>query len=312
MSALCAYFAVRDAHLDDVWNALGASNYWWLVPAFAALALANLLRACRWQFLFAPSTRPPFRSVLRAMLIGLFFNNVLPARAGEAARVVALKQSVGTSRAEAVGTVVIERAYDVLSVLMILFVTLAWLPPVTWLRAAVVLAVCLSVGIATILIALIFFGQRPLRFLLRPLGRLPFLGAERMEQAAENLVQGLAGLRRPGLAAAALAWTTASWLAFGLSAWFVMLGFDLGLSPMASMLVIIAVALAMILPSSPAAIGVFEAATLVALKAYDVPSSQGLSYALVLHALNFIPYIVAGLVVLHLHTLSLRTRTQAS
>ena len=52
--------------------------------------------------------------------------------------------------------------------------------------------------------------------------------------------------------------------------------------------------LGLILPASPAAVGVFEAAVLVALKAYGVPESRALSYALVLHALNFFPYIVAG------------------
>jgi hypothetical protein len=45
-----------------------------------------------------------------------------------------------------------------------------------------------------------------------------------------------------------------------LSTWVLMLGFDLGLSPLAGGLVIVAVGLSMILPSSPAAVGVFEAA----------------------------------------------------
>jgi glycosyltransferase 2 family protein len=74
----------------------------------------------------------------------------------------------------------------------------------------------------------------------------------------------------------------------------------------------VAVGLAMIVPSSPAAVGVFEAAVVVALRAYDVPKPEALSYALVLHALNFLPYIAAGFVVLHLHSLSLRTRAQPS
>jgi uncharacterized membrane protein YbhN (UPF0104 family) len=54
----------------------------------------------------------------------------------------------------------------------------------------------------------------------------------------------------------------------------------------------------MILPSSPAALGVFEAATVVALKAFGLDDSLALSYALVLHALNLFPYLVAGPLVL--------------
>jgi uncharacterized membrane protein YbhN (UPF0104 family) len=55
---------------------------------------------------------------------------------------------------------------------------------------------------------------------------------------------------------------------------------------------VIAIGLAMILPSSPAAVGVFEGATVVALGAYGVNQSDALSYALVLHAINVLPFIV--------------------
>jgi hypothetical protein len=88
--------------------------------------------------------------------------------------------------------------------------------------------------------------------------------------------------------------------------WFVLEAFGLGLSPLAGVLVAIAVNLGMILPSSPAAVGVFEAAVLVALDAYGVPKEQALSCALVAHALNVVPFLVAGPLVLHAHAVSLR------
>jgi uncharacterized protein (TIRG00374 family) len=300
VSALFAYLAVRDVHLHEVWQALGECDYRWLAPALAALVVANVLRAYRWQFLFSPETRPPFRPVLSAMLIGQLFNNILPARAGEAARIVALNRSAGTSRAETAGTVVIERAYDVLALLLLLFALLPWLPHVSWLRAAGTLgfAVCAALVVAFAVVAR--WQDRPLRLLLRPLARLPFVSRERTDAAAKNVVHGLAGLRRGRLALVAIVLTTLSWVAIGISAWLLLLGFDPGrdLSPAAGILVVIATGVAMILPSSPAAVGVFEAAVLVALRAYDVPEAGALSYALVLHALNFFPYVVAGLVVL--------------
>jgi len=312
VSAGFAYLALRDVHLAVVWHGLRRSNYWWLAPALAALALANVVRAVRWRYLFAAESRPPLRNVFSAMLLGIFFNNVLPARAGEAARIVALKQSSGTSRAEAAGTVVLERVYDLLVVLGLLFVLLPWLPHVSWLRAAAILAIGLSGGVVAAFVVLAVYGERLLRTILRPLGRLPLIPLERAEVAAVNLTRGFTALRRLRLAALALATTTLSWLLFGISAWCVMRGFALGLSPVAGMLVIVAVALGMILPSSPAAVGVFEAAVLVALGAYDIPKSQALSYALVLHAVNFLPYIAAGVAVTYVHVLGLRTRVQPS
>ena len=70
------------------------------------------LRAVRWQALFRPGRRPPLGMVGKATVLGYFFNSILPVRAGEAARIVALKHYAGTSRAEATGTVVVERVLD--------------------------------------------------------------------------------------------------------------------------------------------------------------------------------------------------------
>src|SRR5207302_2424226 len=117
---------------------------------------------------------------------------------------------------------------------------------------------------------------------------------ERLGRAALNLVGGLAAIRRPKLTGTAFFWTTLSWLGLGLSSWFVLRAFHLRLSPLAGLLVVIAINLALVLPSSPAAVGVFEAATLVALSAYGVSTSEALPVALVLHLVNLVPYLAAG------------------
>jgi glycosyltransferase 2 family protein len=302
LTGLFTYLAVRNAHLAEVKEAFLESEKAWLVPALAVLALAVFVRAVRWWSLYAPERRPPLGAVTSALLLGYFFNNVLPLRAGEAARVVALNRSAGTSRVESGATVVLERAYDLLALLLLLFAILPWLPDVTWLRAAAVLLVVLIVAVSVAAGVLARFGTRPFDILFRPLVRL--LGAERAEWGALNLGRGLAGLRRPRLALGAALWTVLSWILIGISAWLVLLGFDLGLSPLAGLFVMITINLALVLPSSPAAVGVFEAATLLALGAYGVSQSEALSYALVLHALNFLPFIVAGAVLLRLHLVS--------
>jgi uncharacterized protein (TIRG00374 family) len=294
ISALFAYLAVRHVDFQNVWRGLRASNYWWLLPAFAMLAAAILLKAVRWRYLFTRETRPAAGAVVSALLIGYFFNSVLPARAGEAARVLALNRRAGTSRAEAAATVVLERAYDILCLLLLLFVAIPWLPSISWLHAAAVLGIIVATGLTVAILILAFWEVRPVHLVLRPLHRLPFIASERIKHIGDRIGEGLAGARQPRLVVAALTWTTIGWLAAALSTWFVMRGFHLGLPFAAALLVVVATNVAQILPSSPAAVGVFEAATLVALRPYDVSDSRALSYALVWHALNFFPYIVAG------------------
>lgn len=299
VTVVFSYLAIRHVRWAEAWAAFRSSNAAWLAPAFAVLVLAVLVRAIRWRFLFTPATRPPLPAVARALLIGYFFNNVLPARAGEAARVVALNRSSGNSRAELAATVVVERVYDVVALVGLLFLTSPWLPNVSWARAAAVFGGALAVACLGVVAGVAVWGERPFRLLLRPLALLPFIGEERLGRAALNLIGGLAAIRRLKLALIAAIWTTLSWLGLGLSSWFVLLSFHLHLSPLAGLLTVVAINLALILPSSPAAVGVFEAATLVALSAYGVPTSKALPAALVLHLLNLVPYLVVGAVVVH-------------
>ena len=134
--------------------------------------------------------------------------------------------------------------------------------------------------------------------MLRPLGRFSRFAGEAGEHLPANVLRGLAAIRDVRLAVIGFALTTVSWLVLSLGFWLLMLGFDFGLSPAAGMLVVIAIGVALVLPSPPAAVGVFEGATVIALAAYGVSESEALSYALVLHAVNFFPFIVAGLIVL--------------
>ena len=306
VSAVFTYLALRGIDFSEVREALAESNYWWLVPALAALAVAIAVRALRWQLLFRRATRPPFRAALSALLVGIFVNSILPARAGEAARIVVLNQQQQTSRVEALGTVVLERALDVLCLLLLLFAISPWLPPVSWLGPAAALAGAVAAVLAAIAWVLARFGDRPIRAALRPLARFRLVGERRLDLAGSNLAQGLVGLRDWRLLLGGIALTTLSWLSLGLAMWFVLRAFDLGLPLLAGFLVAIAVNIGMILPSSPAAVGVFEAAVLVALDAYGVTKEEALSCAIVAHVVHVVPFLVAGPLVLHAHAVSLR------
>ena len=292
------WLAVRTIDLELTWEALRESEAVWVVPSLALLALSVPLRALRWWAVFAPGRRPPLGVTTNALLIGLFFNSILPFRAGEAARLVYLARRTGISRAETLATIAVERVFDVLALVLILFASLPFLPELTWLRAAVWLALGVGLGLGLAVGVLFVFGDRALRALLWPLRWLPFVSAERWEWAPRNLGRGLVALRSVKTAAAGAALTVLSWLVLATSTWALMPAFDLKFGFDVATLVIVAVGLAMIVPSPPAALGVFEGAVVVALVALDVEASIALSYALVLHAVNFVPYLAGGLLVL--------------
>jgi uncharacterized protein (TIRG00374 family) len=299
VTVVFSYLALNGLKLGQAWHALRTSDYLWLIPALVVFALGNVARALRWRSLFAPGRRPPPGVVLNAMMVGYFYNSILPARAGEAARVVVLTRRSSTAPVEIVGTVVLERVYDLVTILLIFFVAEPWLPHVSWFGAAALAAIVLAGLIATAATVLAVYGDRPVRLLLRPLRRFPLFSAARLERTIEELTHGLSGLRHGAVALEALLWSIAAWMLSALCAYIVSVAFHLHLSFSCGVLVVVAVGLSMILPSPPGAIGVFEGAALIALKAYGVARSAALPCALVLHAVNFVPFVLVGLLLLN-------------
>ena len=144
--------------------------------------------------------------------------------------------------------------------------------------------------LAVVVVALARWGERPLDAVFRVLAHAPRAPAQpspcigEHDRRARRPAQAAHRARRVRLDDALVARPRRRF-------WLVMRAFDLRLSPLAGLLVVIAVGLAMILPSPPAALGVFEGATVVAVQAYDVGDANALSYALLLHALNVLPFI---------------------
>jgi uncharacterized protein (TIRG00374 family) len=306
-SVVLTYLALRDIDFDAFLDALGEGDPVWYTAAFAVFVAAYAARALRWWLLFEPAARPPFRALVRALLVGEFLTSLLPGlRPGEIARVVILHREARTSRSLAAGTVVTERLYDSIALLVLLFAAVPFAPAVTWLRGATLLLAVLAVAAAATLLVVRRFGSRPLQFVLRPLAWLPGFSATRTKLAAAGILRGLAGLRSPRIALTAFALSVLSWLGVGLSFTLALRGAGLDLGLDAGILVAFATTFSLLLPALPASVGIFEAAALVALEPYDLDEARALSGAVVIHVLSFAPFLIVGPLALRGHKVAVR------
>jgi len=107
-------------NLQEVGTALAEARWWWIIPSVAALMVHLVFRIWRWQWLLKPMDNIPFAPAFRAGMIGIGGNMVLPARAGEFLRAYVIGRSMGISKAGAFATVVVERIFDGLTMLLIL------------------------------------------------------------------------------------------------------------------------------------------------------------------------------------------------
>jgi uncharacterized protein (TIRG00374 family) len=99
-------------------EALSKANYWMMIPSFALVVVSLFLRTWRWQWLLRSVERVPFGPAFRAANIGIGANMVLPARAGEFLRAYVIGRSTGISKTAAFATLVVERIFDGLTILL--------------------------------------------------------------------------------------------------------------------------------------------------------------------------------------------------
>src|SRR5215217_7435133 len=94
----------------------GAGAWAWLGAAVALYALATVVRGERWHWiLHVTGVRTDRVDCYALTTIGYMGNNVLPARAGEALKVVLLAPRCEASRRTILGSVVAERILDLVA-----------------------------------------------------------------------------------------------------------------------------------------------------------------------------------------------------
>ena len=97
-----------------------------LVGAIALYALATVVRSERWHRLLVDEGAVPERVDTYALTcVGYMGNNVLPARAGDAIRIVLMAPRAQTSMRTVIGTLLAERLLDV-AVLVVIFVVVGY------------------------------------------------------------------------------------------------------------------------------------------------------------------------------------------
>ena len=91
-----------------------------LAGAIALYGVATVVRAERWQRLLEDEdAHPPRADTYALTVIGYTGNNVLPARAGDAIRIVLMGPAAKTSRITVAGTLVAERVLDAAALVLV-------------------------------------------------------------------------------------------------------------------------------------------------------------------------------------------------
>ncbi|RYY98678.1 MAG: flippase-like domain-containing protein [Chitinophagaceae bacterium] len=115
------WLSVKDIHHAQwlqIKDALARARHWLIVPAFFLLVLAHYSRALRWKILMEPlGYKPSSFNVFAAVMIGYLVNAGVP-RLGEVMKCTILSRYEKLRVDKLVGTIVMERAVDVVCLLV--------------------------------------------------------------------------------------------------------------------------------------------------------------------------------------------------
>ncbi len=108
-------------NIDAVGKEL-SSCPWPIILACIVFGLMTLVfRAWRWKIMLPDVEKTNKRNLFQIVSIGFMLNNILPARLGEVGRIVLLWKKNGYNPAQSVGSVVLERIFDILGFMSCFF-----------------------------------------------------------------------------------------------------------------------------------------------------------------------------------------------
>ena len=291
--------AVYRVDFGEMLQALRTANYSLLAPAALCTLCGYLLRTLRWRLILSQSVRIGFPTLFGILMIGFATNNLVPARLGELARAFLGRQRTGVRKTFFIATIFLERVFDGLVLILILFALSTRLSLPEWGREVQFAATLVFFGLAGG-VALLLGRQRLAASLLRrAAGSLPERFGFWVSSAFEMFLMGLASMRRFRRVGAVAVISCTIWFLEGLSYYLLALGFDLPLSPQrliaAVALLLVMVNLGIMIPSAPGYVGTFQFFAVSALSVFDVPRETGLAISVVSHLMQYILVTSIGL-----------------
>ena len=262
----------------------GTHAYLSLAGALALYALATICRGERWHRLLRHTSIHPKRIDSWCITtVGYAGNNILPARAGEALRVVLVSGRVEASKREVLGTIIAERVLDA-AVLAIAFAFGAYGALVS--GSPIALLGIVVVGIAVIALFPSRFHPNPshprLKWIVDSVGRL--LAPTR------NLIS------REGFLLFSL--TLFIWAIEATTYFLVAHAVDLGVSFGGAVFIMVVANFVSLIPAGPGYVGTFDAAVLFAARKLGRSHPAAISFLLLLRFVLFIPITITGLLLL--------------
>jgi uncharacterized membrane protein YbhN (UPF0104 family) len=278
----------------------------WTCLAGLLVVSSFFLRSLLWREIIGSRLHPRLWNLFRIITLGYLANNLLPLKLGEVLRAWLLGKYERLPMSLAIGTVVVERIIDLFSLLCYFGVTMLFIAFAPWLKWSGLTVAAIGITLVGLLALNYRYGDRLIRWLEGPLGRLPGNLGPWLHRQGEKLLQGIRLIETLPQLGAAMGWCLLTWLSWTGVAYACMLAFGLRLPFSAALFLMVVLNFGLMIPSSPGGLGVFEFMIILALAPYGVGKETALGVGFTFHILQYILTLVMGWVFALQMNLSLR------
>lgn len=259
-----------------------------------ALALASYIaRAFRWGLILSPIGKAPFSTLLGCTFAGFATSSVLPARLGELVRPLLLSSRTHLPAGATLASIIAERLLDLATVVSLAFLALLWRAQAQQQLVASFLWAAGGVLVLGLFLILVVRRRAALAEFLARKAKNRF--SQKLASLLQEILAGLAFWGRPSHAALLGLWSLITW---GLAIAQVAVtgpAFHHTLSLRQATLVLAISVVGLAVPT-PGGVGGFHAAVQFALvQVVGWPKATATAYALVHHAVCFVPVTLAGI-----------------
>jgi len=293
---LFLWLIVRQIDLSGLSAAYRGTRVQWLTAGLGMFCIGYACRIARWRsMLMRDSPRLRWIDCAGPLLASFAANNVLPFRAGDLLRALAFNRELGTNSGTVFASLFVERLLDLLMVLVALGAALK----ASGLEANHLIGFGGDAlfGLSLLIAAALFFPQvfaRSARAVSLRATRFAGDFGKRLSSQIAKAADTLEHLSSGRSMLALLSWSALVWAAEGAVFWATARAFPNLTAPAAGWLALPVGTLATLIPSTPGYLGTFDYFTIRAMTVMGNPPVVSTAYALVVHALLWLPPTLSG------------------
>jgi len=302
IAVVLLYFSFREIKWSDFWTDLKVADYKWILLSMGCGALAFWVRGMRWRLLIrGAGYRVGKWNAFDAVNIAYITNFALP-RAGEVARCGVLAKTAGVPFDALLGTVVLERTFDTLCLMVITALVIAlqwgvfgvfmeqqlWNPLLHTLNEKTVFLVAILSALVLLFVLILVYRKRLQKVAL----------FKKVYDLAAGVLRGLKSGFKMRQKTPFMGYTLALWFLYWATCWCTIRAFPTAatLNPLDALFLMVVGSLGWVVPVQ-GGIGAYHFIVSLALTSvYAISQTQSIVFATISHESQAVTMILFGII----------------